>query len=84
MVNMGRIHKELGKFLMISSNLIKSYNESGIEIGKIDVLGKGTRRRIHGITEFDFDFADQSKIQHRRFLEKNYNQENQNLREKSN
>ena len=28
MVNMGQIHREIGKFLMISSNLIKSDNES--------------------------------------------------------
>ena len=28
MVNMGRIHRELGKFLMISSNLIKLDDES--------------------------------------------------------
>ena len=34
MVNMGRIHRELGKFMMISSNLIKSDDESMIEIGK--------------------------------------------------
>ena len=34
MVNMGRTHRELGKFLMISSNLIKSNNELMIEIGK--------------------------------------------------
>ena len=34
MVNKGRIHKELGKFLMISSNLIKSDDESMIEIGE--------------------------------------------------
>ena len=34
MVNMGRIHKELGKLLMISSNLIKSNDESMIEIGE--------------------------------------------------
>ena len=32
MVNKGRIHRELGKFLMISSNLIKSGDESMIEI----------------------------------------------------
>ena len=38
MVNMGRIHKALEKFLMISSNLIKSDNESMIEIGKNDIL----------------------------------------------
>ena len=35
MVNMGRIHREIGKFLMISSNLIKSDDESAIEIGKM-------------------------------------------------
>ena len=34
MVNMGRIHKELGKFMMISSNFIKSDDESIIEIGE--------------------------------------------------
>ena len=32
---MGRIHTELGKFLMISSNLIKSDDESMIEIWKM-------------------------------------------------
>ena len=32
MINMGRIHRKLGKFLMISSNLIKSNDESMIEI----------------------------------------------------
>ena len=34
MVNKGRIHMELGKFLMISSNLIKSDNDLVIEIGE--------------------------------------------------
>ena len=34
MVNKGRIHTELGKFLMFSSNLIKSDNESMIEFGE--------------------------------------------------
>ena len=38
MVNMGRIYKELGKFLMISSNLIKLDNESMIEIGEDYIL----------------------------------------------
>ena len=38
MVNMGQIHRELGKFQMISSNLIKSDNESMIEIGENDIL----------------------------------------------
>ena len=36
MVNKGRIHRKLGKFFMISSNLIKSDDDSVIEIGKID------------------------------------------------
>ena len=38
MVNMGRIHSKLGKILMISSNLIKSDDESMIEIGENDIL----------------------------------------------
>ena len=38
MVNMGRIHRELGKILMISLNLIKSDNESVIEIEENDIL----------------------------------------------
>ena len=38
MVNMGRIHKELEKFMMISSNLIKSDDESMIEIGENGIL----------------------------------------------
>ena len=37
-VNMGRIHKELGKFLMISSNLIKWDDELVIGIGKNGIL----------------------------------------------
>ena len=35
MVNMGRIHTELKKFLLISSNLIKSDNELMVEIGEM-------------------------------------------------
>ena len=38
MKNMGRIHRELGKFLMISSNLFKLEDESMIKIGKKDIL----------------------------------------------
>ena len=34
MVNKGQIHRELRKFIIISSNLIKSDNELMIEIGK--------------------------------------------------
>ena len=48
MANKGRIHRELGKFFMISLNLIKSDDEMVIEIRKFDILIKRTRRRIHG------------------------------------
>ena len=34
MVNKGRIHKEIRKFMMISSNLIKSDDKLMIEIGE--------------------------------------------------
>ena len=40
MVNTGRIHRELGKFLMISSNLIKSDDESMQEIGENNIFMK--------------------------------------------
>ena len=38
MVKKGQIHKELGKFLMVSLNLIKSDNELVIEIGENGIL----------------------------------------------
>ena len=38
MVNKGRIHSELGKFMMFSLNLIKLDDESMIEIGENDRL----------------------------------------------
>ena len=38
MVNMSRINSELGKFFMISSNFVKSEDESVIEIGKNGIL----------------------------------------------
>ena len=38
MINKGRIHRELGKFLMISLKLIKSDNESMVEIGENGIL----------------------------------------------
>ena len=37
MVNKGLIHKELGKFLMISLNLIKSDDELVIEIKQFNI-----------------------------------------------
>ena len=38
MVNKGQIHRELGKILIIYSNLIKSDDESVIQIGKNNIL----------------------------------------------
>ena len=38
MVNKAQIHRELRKFMMISSNLIKSNNELMIEIGENGIL----------------------------------------------
>ena len=38
MVNKGRIQRELGKFMMISSNLIKLDDESMVEIGENGLL----------------------------------------------
>ena len=38
MVNMGRIHNEFGKFLMISLNLIKSDDKWIIEIRENGIL----------------------------------------------
>ena len=40
MVNMGRIHRELGKFLIFSLNLIKSDDGSMIEFGENGILRK--------------------------------------------
>ena len=34
MVNKGRIHRQISKFMMISSNLIKSDDELMVEIGE--------------------------------------------------
>ena len=38
MVNKGQIHREIRKLMMISSNLIKSDDESMVEIGENDKL----------------------------------------------
>ena len=67
MVNMGRIHKELGKFLMISSNLIKSDHESLIKLGKMVFNERGLEDQStkSKINEFDFDFAEKLKIEER-------------------
>ena len=66
MVNMGRIHRELGKFFMIFSNLIKSDDESMIEIGgkmvyyERELQDDSTEFKI---IEFDFDFVEKLKIE---------------------
>ena len=70
MVNMGGIHRELGKFLMISSNLIKSDNESMIEIGEIVFY---ERKLQHDSTEskiidFGFDSKEKLKIEVRGYF----------------
>ena len=49
MVNKGRIYRELGKLFIISLNLIKSDDESMIDIRQFDILRKRTRRRIYEI-----------------------------------
>ena len=65
MVNKGPIHKKLGKFLMISLNLIKSDDESMIEIGENvdyerELQDDSTESKI---IKFDFDFAEKLKIE---------------------
>ena len=49
MVIKGRIHGELGKFERYLQNLVKSDDESRLEIGRFDILRKITQNRIHGI-----------------------------------
>ena len=38
MVNKGRIHRKIRKFLMFSSKLIKSDDKSMVEIGETSIL----------------------------------------------
>ena len=38
MVNKGRVHREIRKFMMFSSKLIKSDDKSIVEIGENDIL----------------------------------------------
>ena len=61
MVNMGRIHRKLGRFLLISSNLIKSDYESMIEIVDYEreLQDNSTESKI---IELAFDFAEKLKI----------------------
>ena len=65
MVNKGRIHREIRKFLMFSSKLIKSDNELMIEIGENvnyerELQIDSTESRI---IEFGLDFAEKLKIE---------------------
>ena len=49
MINKGQIHKEIRKFLMFSSKMIKSDDELMIEIVENGKLWKITSNRFHGI-----------------------------------
>ena len=49
MVNKGQIHREIRKFLMYSSKLIKSDDELMIEVGENDKLWKINSNQFHGI-----------------------------------
>ena len=62
---MGQIHRELRKFQMISSNLIKSDDESMIEIGQNGRLWKELQddSTESKIIEFDFNFVEKLKIE---------------------
>ena len=64
---MGQIHRELGKFLMISSNLIKSDNESVTKIEENDIYerGLGSESTKSKINEFNFNLAEKFKIEER-------------------
>ena len=49
MVNKGRIHREIRKFMMFSLKLIKSDDKSMVEIGENGILWKITSNCFHGI-----------------------------------
>ena len=78
---MGQIHKELGKFMMISSNLIKSDDELMIEIGKIIFYERGLQDDFtkSKIIEFDFDFVEKLKIEVKGNFQKSKSRINQKL-----
>ena len=71
MVNMGRIHREIRKFMMISLKLIKSDDELIIEIGKminyereLQIISTESK-----IIKFDFDFMEKLKIEVERIFQ---------------
>ena len=49
MVNKGRIHKEIRKFMIFSLKLIKSDDKLMVEIEENGILRKITSNRFHGI-----------------------------------
>ena len=65
MVNKGRIHKEITKFMMISSKLIKSDNELMIEMGKMIIYERELQIVFteSEIIENDLDFTKKLKIE---------------------
>ena len=70
MVNMGRILGKLGKFLLISLNLIKSADESMIEILKMAYYERELQEHSKDskIIEFEFDFVQKFKIEVRGYF----------------
>ena len=52
MVNKGRIHREIRKFIMFSSKLIRSDDKSMVEIGENGILCKITSNCFHGIKNY--------------------------------
>ena len=65
MVNKGRIHMEIRKLTVTSSNLIQSDDEWMIEIGEnVDYESKLQNvSKESKIIEFDFNFAEKLKIE---------------------
>ena len=65
MVNKGRIHREIRKFLMYSLKLIKSDNKLMIKIGEIVNYQRELQidSRESRIIEFGLDFAGKLKIE---------------------
>ena len=64
MLDKGRIHWEIRKFMMISLKLIKSDDESMVEIGEMvnyerELQMVSTKSKI---IEIDLDFAEKLKI----------------------
>ena len=65
MVNKGRIHREIRKFMMISLNLIKSDDELVIEIREHGRFRKITQRRFNGIKNHSIWITSRGEIKER-------------------